>query len=408
MKKNVRDSWDFLSSSHYRLVKEWGFGQPTPLQKKCLPILLRGGNYCVLAPTGSGKTMMYLLAACQSATLQRKAVIVVPVMELAFQVVQMFRPVANRLGYNIVALTGGLDIAHQRKALKSNWQVVVATPGRLAELEGEVDWKRVGLLVLDEYDRLLEDSFAETIQALRERIHPACRRLFFSATAAPEELTSTWNVRNLLQSGKVASVQLREEIYLLMTEKKKKQLLLDILRKSSGYAIVYTGNREKSFHLQGMLMMNEISCRVIHGDMEADERRAVFQDFKDEKFNILISTDITGRGWDIPQVDLVVQMDMPASVRDYVHRRGRAGRLGQEARCLCFAGPDEYGEFMNMQRELKPFPAFAPEYDKFEKWKQKAEIHFKKAGAHSRNPYEKSSADLANGVIYDDFMDDDQ
>jgi superfamily II DNA/RNA helicase len=156
---------------------------------------------------------------------------------------------------------------------------------------------------------------------------------------------------------------MEEAFYLLKSDKKKADLLLAELGGTRGQAIVFVGNREKANHLNGLLQLRGIGCRVLHGRLRQEERAEAYLAFRRGEFRVLVATDLASRGLDMPSVDLIVNYDLPKHYKDYVHRTGRAARRGRAGRCASFAGPGEYLAMRNLEKEfpgpLSLHPAFA-------------------------------------------------
>jgi superfamily II DNA/RNA helicase len=176
-----------------------------------------------------------------------------------------------------------------------------------------------------------------------------------------------------------------EEFYFLKSDRKKGELLLGELAATPGQAIVFVGNRDKANHLNGLLRLRGIGCRVLHGGLPQEERAEAYAAFRRGSFRVLVATDLAARGLDMPEVDLIVNFDLPRHYRDYVHRTGRAARRGRAGRCASFAGPGEYLAMRNLEREFPgPIPAH-PAFAHREAWFRDAKRrHDREAAAAER------------------------
>jgi superfamily II DNA/RNA helicase len=156
---------------------------------------------------------------------------------------------------------------------------------------------------------------------------------------------------------------MEECFYFLKSNKKKGDLLLLELSGAKGQAIVFVANRDKANHLNGLLKLRGIGARVLHGHLPQEERAEAYQDFRKGGFRVLVATDLASRGLDMPEVELIVNFDLPKHYKDYVHRTGRTARQGRAGRCVSFAGPEEYLPMRNLEKEfpgpLPVHPAFA-------------------------------------------------
>jgi superfamily II DNA/RNA helicase len=168
------------------------------------------------------------------------------------------------------------------------------------------------------------------------------------------------------------SAPLSETFYLLKSNRTKNDILLEALKSAKGQALVFVGNREKANHLNGLLRLRGVSSGALHGDRLQSERALTYQGFKDARFQVLVATDLAARGLDIPEVDLVVNFDLPRNFREYVHRSGRTARRTRPGTCLSFAGPDDYLSLRNIEREFGgPLPMH-PDYAQSERWLEAA------------------------------------
>lgn len=359
-----------------------GFARPTPIQAAVLPRALAGESLRALAPTGTGKTLVYLLTA-QSALSRGKdrALVLLPTRELAYQVTRMIRDLDAGLGRGTAAAIGGHPKEGQVRRLREGWRVLVATPGRLLELleEKSLSLAGVALAVLDEFDKLIGMGFTEQVAAVLKAVPPGAQKLLLSATGpdapeSPSEGAAPAAADPAPDLGldplplvsvdrETGSRSMEEAFFFLKSDRKKGDLLLAELAQARGQAIVFVGNREKANHLNGLLRLRGIGCRALHGHLPQAERAEAYDAFLHGDFRVLVATDLAARGLDMPEVDLIVNYDLPRHYKDYVHRTGRAARRGRAGRCASFAGPGEYLAMRNLEREfpgpLPTHPAFA-------------------------------------------------
>jgi superfamily II DNA/RNA helicase len=407
--------WGFLPLPFRKSLERLGFSEPTPVQSACLPKALAGESFRAVAPTGTGKTLVYMLPAWQLTVKSRaNALVLLPTRELAYQVSQMLQALEPALRDDVALAIGGHPKDSQLKRIREGWRILVATPGRLLEMldEKSVSLKEVSLTVLDEFDKLIGMGFQEQIGSILKRVPAGGQRLLLSATDqdAPADgstdeaagtdaadarsadsdakaadaseakpgagkITAAAKSRNASQAlgfadlpligvdREAGSRDMEEAFYFLKSNKKKGDLLLSELAGAKGQAIVFVANREKANHLNGLLRMKGIDVRVLHGHLPQEERANAYQDFRKGGFRVLVATDLASRGLDMPEVDLIVNHDLPKHYKDYVHRTGRTARRGRAGRCVSFAGPDEYLPMRNLEKEypgaLPIHPAFA-------------------------------------------------
>jgi superfamily II DNA/RNA helicase len=425
--------WAFLPPTFRKSIDRLGFKKPTPVQSACLPRALAGESFRAVAPTGTGKTLVYMIPAWRLAMQGKSAaLILLPTRELAYQVSQMLQALEPALRDEVALAIGGHPKESQLQRIRAGWRILVATPGRLLEMleERSVTLKAVTLTVLDEFDKLIGMGFEDQIAAILKRVPSGGQRLLLSATdqdapaetardaaagsasddasaqASPEardvyasadgsadEAEAFQAPRDGVPSGKgpkrsasekisgaaksmglselplipvereAGSRSMAEAFYFLKSNKKKSDLLLLELSGARGQAIVFVSNREKANHLNGLLKLRGIDVRVLHGHLPQEERANAYQDFRGGKFRVLVATDLASRGLDMPEVELIVNYDLPKHYKDYVHRTGRTARQGRAGRCVSFAGPDDYLPMRNLEKEfpgeMPVHPAFA-------------------------------------------------
>ena len=346
---------------------------------ECLPSALAGESFAVVAPTGTGKTLVYLLAIWNANPARHRNLVLVPTRELGYQVSQMLQALDPRARAGIVLCMGGHDPKAQRQALQSEWRTLIATPGRLIETLVQIPalLGSLKLLVLDEFDRLVDLGFEEQIKAVLAQLPVRRQTLLFSATGMDTVLDRfpLGNLKRIqIQTGKNAP--LNELFYFLKSNRKKNDLLLQALNDAKGQAIVFVANREKANHLNGLLRLRGFSSEALHGDRLQRDRALAYQGFKEGAFRVLVGTDLAARGLDIPQVDLVVNYDLPRTFKDYIHRSGRTARRSRPGTCLSFAGPDDYMTLRNLEEGFaSPLPCH-PDYAQRDNWlKQARKLH---------------------------------
>lgn len=382
-----------------------GFDKPTPVQIECLPPALTGESIMAVAPTGTGKTLAYLLPLWNRLPRDGAGhgnLILVPARELGYQVSQMLQALDARAREGIVLCLGGHDVDSQRKRLAGPWHTVIATPGRLVDnLEQDPGLLRsIRFLVLDEFDRLIDMGFEEQVGKILAKVPKKRQTLLFSATGAEDALGRLplgELARHQVKAGK--SAPLTELFHCLKSNRTKNDILLAALadeKKAGGQALVFVANREKANHLNGLLRLRGVTSGALHGDRLQSERAQVFQAFKDGSLRVLVATDLAARGLDIPEVDLVVNFDLPRNYREYVHRSGRTARRKRPGRCLSFAGPDDYLPLRNILKEYGGELPLHPDYAHLDIWLKNAKrVHDAKVRAEKRLEFIRKEQGLA-------------
>jgi len=354
-----------LSPALAHAASTLGFSEPTPIQTEAIPVVLRGADLLGSAQTGSGKTAAFalpLLQRLQELSAENRhqygrairALIVVPTRELAAQVGDVVRSLAKALPQppKVVVASGGVSINPQMMALRGGADVLVATPGRLLDLAGQnaVQLATVRLLVLDEADRLLDLGFAEELTRVLTLLPPQRQNLFFSATFPPDvRALATRLLRDPVQVT-VASTELHEpditQRAILVDSNQRTQLLRHLI-KDQGWkrVLVFVATKYAAELIAEKLYKAKVFATAFHGDLSQGARKQVLAEFKDEQWEVVITTDLASRGIDIAKLPVVVNYDLPRSAVDYVHRIGRTGRAGEPGLAVSFVSADTEAHF---------------------------------------------------------------
>ncbi len=342
-----------------------GFTDPTPIQSEAIPAVLTGADVLASAQTGSGKTAAFALPLLQR--LQElpaenrhqygraiRALIVVPTRELAAQVGDVVRSLAQALPQSpkVVVASGGVSINPQMMALRGGADVLVATPGRLLDLAAQnaVQLATVRLLVLDEADRLLDLGFAEELNKVLTLLPPRRQSLFFSATFPPDVRALASQMLRDPVNISVASTELPPaditQRAILVDTDKRTQLLRHLI-KDQGWkrVLVFVATKYAAELVAEKLYKAKIYATAFHGDLSQGARKQVLAEFKDEQWEVVITTDLASRGIDIAKLPVVVNYDLPRSAVDYVHRIGRTGRAGEPGLAVSFVSADTEAHF---------------------------------------------------------------
>lgn len=342
-----------------------GFADPTPIQTAAIPDILRGADVVGSAQTGSGKTVAFALPLLQR--LQElppenrhqygravRSLIVVPTRELAAQVGDVVRSLAQALTQRpkVVVASGGVSINPQMLALRGGADILVATPGRLLDLASQnaVQLATVRLLVLDEADRLLDLGFAEELARVMTLLPPRRQSLFFSATFPTEvRLLADRLLRDPVDIAVPVEVQAQPEISqrAIAVDAAKRTQLLRHLIKDLGWTrvLVFVATKYAAELVAEKLYKAKIYATAFHGDLSQGARKQVLAEFKDEQWEVVITTDLASRGIDIAKLPVVVNFDLPRSAVDYVHRIGRTGRAGEPGLAVSFVSADTEAHF---------------------------------------------------------------
>lgn len=336
------------------------FTEPTPIQRRSIPIGLEGKDLIGVAQTGTGKTLAFGIPMIQRlAQLRGSALILLPTRELAIQVNDAIMAVGGPLGLRTAVVIGGAPEGPQKRALEKNPRVIVATPGRLVDFieQRAVTLSKVQILILDEADRMLDMGFAPQLNKILRVIPKERQTMLFSATIPPEivglarqHMKLPINIE-IAPSGTAAENVVQEVFFI---EKEAKSRLLEvILAEYHGPVLVFTRTKHGARKLTRSVRVMGHSAAEIHSDRTLPQRRDALEGFKSGKYRVLIATDIAARGIDVVGIELVVNYDLPSHSQDYVHRIGRTARAGMSGRAISFATFDQRSDIRDIERLIR-------------------------------------------------------
>jgi superfamily II DNA/RNA helicase len=329
-----------------------GLYAPTPIQAQAVPAALQGADVWATAPTGSGKTLAFALPLVQQHVLvprpagYRRSVrtlVLVPTRELAVQVGEVFTNLGYPQGLKVAVVYGGVSINPQMMGLRGGADIVVATPGRLLDLvdHNAVQLKDVQHLVLDEADRLLDLGFADELQRVLTCLPAKRQTLLFSATYAGEVQTLAQSllhhpVRVTVEAIEAQAPDIRQRA--IAVDEKKRTALLRHLIAENGWkrVLVFVATRYACEHVANKLYKAGVYATAFHGEMSQGARQDVLKEFKEDRWEVVVTTDLAARGIDIANLPVVVNYDLPRSATDYTHRIGRTGRAGAQGEAVSF------------------------------------------------------------------------
>ena len=339
-----------------------GYERPTEIQEHAIPLVMQGRDLIGLGETGSGKTAAFglpLLDRLIGGEQGLRAVVLVPTRELCVQVAESLRQYAQHTDLHICTAFGGVDLSIQEAAYRRGVDVVVACPGRLIDhLERRtLTLEKVGVVVLDEADRMLDMGFMPQIRRIFVRMPTERQNLLFSATMPPEVEAL---VKDFLQDAERVQIGKRSQTPNTITHRfvsvkpvEKGRVLQEILRRVRGKVLIFVKRKVGAEKLGGDLKRSRLLADSIHGDKSAEARYSILQAFTRGRIQILVATDVAARGIQVDDIELVVNFDMPMAVEDYVHRVGRTGRVGRAGRALSLVTRSDRGIHDAIVRHLK-------------------------------------------------------
>ncbi|MBR5237394.1 MAG: DEAD/DEAH box helicase [Paludibacteraceae bacterium] len=344
------------------------FVECTPIQERAIPLVLEGRDILASAQTGTGKTAAYLLPVLEllsrggSPENKVNALVLVPTRELAQQVDQLLAGFAYYQDTTWIAIYGGNDgvaFAQQQRALEQGGDIAIATPGRLLSLlrHCKVDLSKVDFLILDEADRMLDIGFYDDIMEIISYLPKERQTLMFSATFPTDvEKLARQVLRNPAEV-KIAVSKLAEGItqsVYILHEEQKLALVMDVFAKQErGKGIIFASSKEKVRDLYHALRRSGLKVAQIHSDLENAERTQTLLNFKNNKIQLLVATDVVSRGIDIDDIEFVVNYDVPAQPEDYVHRIGRTARAGARGEGITFVTPKDKPRLDKIEKLLE-------------------------------------------------------
>jgi ATP-dependent RNA helicase RhlE len=355
-----------VSPSLAKNLENMSIQNPTEIQTEAIPFILQKSDLIAVAQTGSGKTLAYLLPVLTLLEKQpdSRALILSPTRETAEQVHRVLKEISKDFQVTSGTAITGVPVALQVKELKKNPRLIVATPGRLQEhLQGnKLLLKGLDILVLDEADRMLDMGFEAQLKYIQSTLRGERQTLLFAATfgkwaESVAQLFMKPNPHTIRSQSVGAPVAtLSQKVYFLSPSQKERRLL-DELRRIKDGTIIFCESQESCVAVGRLLGHHEFSSEFVHGDMNAGHRNRVLREFREQKFQILVTTDILARGLDVPSVKFVISYDLPYKGEEFLHRIGRTARAGREGQAITFVTPADGRTY----RRLKQYLAGAEE-----------------------------------------------
>jgi len=387
-----------------RALKEQGYVSATPIQKALIPEMFTRRDIMAGAQTGTGKTAGFALPILQELSKSYvekqhypKAIIIVPTRELARQVHRSFEAYGKYVPLKSIVLYGGANLTSQANRLKQGVDIIIATSGRLLEHinQKNVNLESVDYLVLDEADTILDMGFVHEVSKILAHLPSRRQNVLISATLSgsvkrlAEQILTKPKLIEVDSMGTSAS-SVTQVVY--PVEKEKKTELLSYLIGSHNYkqVLVFVRKKEVADEVAKELNLSGLLTSVIHGSRSSGERSRALAGFKEGKARVLVATDIAARGLDIPNLNVVMNYDIPHVTGDYIHRIGRTGRAGAKGLAITLLSPLE----MVALRDVEKLMGKAIPQEKLEGYAPKTEVVQKGA---RKNPKEVKKSDGAFG-----------
>jgi ATP-dependent RNA helicase RhlB len=372
-------------------INDAGFTACTPVQAATFEHSLTGRDICAQSQTGTGKTAAFLVTIFQNLKDQkgRKAMIIVPTRELAAQVEEEAGLLGGHLDYKVACIYGGVGYKSQEQQLKQGANIIVGTPGRIMDLNrsGKLSYKDIGILVIDEADRLFDMGFIADLRKMLRAMPPVHKRqtMLFSATLSFLVKELAWQYMNNPVEVEIAAEHLTvdtviQELYHVGNEEKM-NLLLGLLRKENPKnCLIFTNMKHTAEDVSRRLRTNGFICEFITGDLPQKKRLEVIEGIKSGHIPLLVATNVAARGLHVDDLDLVINYDIPEDCEDYVHRIGRTARVGREGKAISLVCEDYVHALDSIEKYLgMKIPVIWPEESMF------AEDKTKRARQHGRD-----------------------
>ena len=337
-------------------LAKMGFKRPTDIQFKCIPAIQNGEDVLAIAQTGTGKTAAFgipLIDKIQfirkkTKTIAIRGIVMVPTRELAIQITEVLHQLGRNTKVRIQVIYGGVEQDPQIESLLQGVDIIVTTPGRMFDLasQGYINMDSVETLVLDEADHMLDLGFYKDIQDLIKYLPKKRQTLYFSATIDEKIKKLAYSLVNnpiRIQISPKDPVSKNVDHSVAFVEMDDKRFFLERLIKENEELklLVFVRTKVRAERVKSAMERVGLKTETIHGDVEQKSREKVLESFKSGQNRVLIATDVTARGIDIPYIDYVVNYDLPEQAENYVHRVGRTGRGKQRGKALSFCSKDE-------------------------------------------------------------------
>lgn len=355
-----------LSDPLLKAVAKKGYTTPSPIQEKCIPVVLQGKDVLASAQTGTGKTAGFTLPLLQlldgahrPSKRPIRALVLTPTRELAAQILENVREYSTFLKIKSTVIFGGVKQGPQVNTLRNGVDVLIATPGRLLDLhdQGLLSLRDVEILVLDEADRMLDMGFLRDIKKVLSLIPDKRQNLLFSATFSKDikKLANSFLNNPVLVEAtpeNTTAEKVNQKIY-HVDKVKKRHILVKMIKEGNWQqALIFTRTKHGANNLCKRLDKAGISAAAIHGNKTQGARTKALAGFKSGDIRILVATDIAARGIDIPLLPHVVNFELPNVPEDYVHRIGRTGRAGANGIAISLVAHDEAPYLRDIEKLL--------------------------------------------------------
>ncbi len=357
--------FSFLPASIQKILQEQGITKPTPVQKASIGPAMAGRDVLVQAQTGSGKTLAFalpigLMLGGPSPDGQPRALVLAPTRELANQVEAVFSTTLATLGLRCLSIIGGSSYVRQKKMLRDGVDIVVGTPGRIADLirQNSLQLKQIRCFVLDEVDQMLDIGFAEELNVVKDALPTNIQVLFFSATIDKQMIRVTQKmlrdpVRLDLSSEDATPPNIEHACLLVKNDQRLGALINLLLYHGPKQAMLFCATREECREVASALESRGFNAAPISGDLSQEAREDTLKRFHSGALQYLVATNVAARGIDIQSLPVVLNYDVPPDLESYTHRIGRTGRAGEDGRAWTLVTPQTFYRYRAHMKALE-------------------------------------------------------
>ena len=349
-----------VSPDILKILDKLSLTSPTPIQKQAIPVALKGTDIVGIAQTGTGKTFAFGIPIIQKLlSSSGQALVLVPTRELALQVNESIKKLADRLNITTIVLIGGESISRQFFELKRRPRLIIATPGRLIDhlKRKSIKLDQIKTLVLDEADMMLDMGFLPQIEEILRSVPKERQTMLFSATMpvlianlATKYLKLPIRIEVAPQGTIVKNVT---QEMIVLEAKDKMKYLEKIIKENEGSILIFVRTRYGVKNIAKKLIANGHKATEIHSDLSQGQRKRALDSFKSGRSRIMVATDVAARGLDVKGIELVINYDLPDSSSDYVHRIGRTARAGKKGKAISLATPGQLKNIKAIEALIK-------------------------------------------------------
>ncbi|MGG2092416.1 DEAD/DEAH box helicase [Bacillus sp. S13(2024)] len=345
------------------LLQAWekaGFKEFTEIQKQAIPTILEGQDVIAESPTGTGKTLAYLLPLLHKINpevKQPQVVILAPTRELVMQIHEEVQKFTAGTEISGASLIGGVDIKRQVEKLKKHPRVIVGSPGRILELirMKKLKMHEVQTIVFDEFDQIVKQKMIDAVSDVIKSTMRDRQVVFFSATMTKdaEEVARDFAVEpQMIRVKRTETKSLVEHMYIVCERREKNEYIRRIMHTGDVKAVAFLNDPFRLDEIAEKLKFRKMKAAALHAEANKQEREATMRAFRQGKVEILLATDIAARGLDIDDLTHVIHLELPDTLDQYIHRSGRTGRMGKEGTVVSLVTPQEEKKLLQFAKKL--------------------------------------------------------